>query len=68
MPYRVGDVDLGRPARETVCLRCHLGAERQKVVFQGAEFDHRPLTVARLPKQRPCIFRSSSHVYPRSEK
>ena len=40
LPYRVGDVDLGRPARETVCLRCHLGAERQTVVFQGAEFDH----------------------------
>ncbi len=45
LPYRVGEVDLGRPARETVCLRCHLGAERETVVFQGIDFDHEAHTL-----------------------
>jgi nitrate/TMAO reductase-like tetraheme cytochrome c subunit len=42
LDYRIPELDLGEPVRGSVCLRCHLGVERQRGTFDGATFDHRP--------------------------
>jgi nitrate/TMAO reductase-like tetraheme cytochrome c subunit len=42
VPYDVPRVDLGPPAGQNACFRCHLGVERSRVAFQGRQFDHEP--------------------------
>lgn len=45
LPYAVPRIDLGAPVDEGSCLRCHFGAERLTVEFDGGPFDHEPHTV-----------------------
>lgn len=40
LPYRLPGVDLGPPVGENSCLRCHLGVEQRKGMFQQRSFDH----------------------------